>query len=210
MNSGSECLAMRFILSLVLLVTLVFALAPQASASTFNLPLAGEVEIVGDLPAPVSISVSMTATPLGSSSWVFNSSIQQSSDIGGLFSQPQGCVGAACGTLAGFFVCGSTISCGIELLPGFVISRNGESVSFDVSDASRFLMIDTSVLIHGPVDFELTANLPDGLQVLVISDPIPQGLAQTPLPAALPLFASGLGALGLLGWRRKRKAQAAA
>jgi hypothetical protein len=32
----------------------------------------------------------------------------------------------------------------------------------------------------------------------------------TPLPAALPLFASGLGALGLLGWRRKRKAQAAA
>jgi PEP-CTERM motif len=28
---------------------------------------------------------------------------------------------------------------------------------------------------------------------------------QTPLPAALPLFASGLGALGLLGWCRKRK-----
>jgi len=31
----------------------------------------------------------------------------------------------------------------------------------------------------------------------------------TPLPAALPLFATGLGGLGLLGWRRKRKAQAA-
>jgi len=27
----------------------------------------------------------------------------------------------------------------------------------------------------------------------------------TPLPAALPLFATGLGTLGLLGWRRKRK-----
>ena len=26
-----------------------------------------------------------------------------------------------------------------------------------------------------------------------------------PLPAALPLFATGLGALGLLGWRRRRK-----
>jgi hypothetical protein len=34
-------------------------------------------------------------------------------------------------------------------------------------------------------------------------------ISATPLPAALPLFASGLGALGLLGWRRKRKAQAA-
>jgi hypothetical protein len=29
-----------------------------------------------------------------------------------------------------------------------------------------------------------------------------------PLPAALPLFASGLAGLGLLGWRRKRKAAA--
>jgi hypothetical protein len=27
----------------------------------------------------------------------------------------------------------------------------------------------------------------------------------TPLPGALPLFATGLGALGLLVWRRKRK-----
>ena len=35
------------------------------------------------------------------------------------------------------------------------------------------------------------------------------GPSATPLPAALPLFASGLGALGLLGWRRKRKNAAA-
>jgi len=31
----------------------------------------------------------------------------------------------------------------------------------------------------------------------------------TPLPAALPLFATALGGLGLLGWRRKRKNTAA-
>jgi hypothetical protein len=35
------------------------------------------------------------------------------------------------------------------------------------------------------------------------------GVSATPLPAALPLFASGLGAMGLLGWRRKRKNPAA-
>jgi hypothetical protein len=30
-------------------------------------------------------------------------------------------------------------------------------------------------------------------------------VSQTPLPAALPLYATGLGALALLGWRKKRK-----
>jgi len=34
------------------------------------------------------------------------------------------------------------------------------------------------------------------------------GPAVVPLPAALPLFAGGLGLLGLLGWRRKRAASA--
>ena len=33
-------------------------------------------------------------------------------------------------------------------------------------------------------------------------------IGTTPVPAALPLFASGLGVLGLLGWRRKKKAKA--
>jgi hypothetical protein len=35
-------------------------------------------------------------------------------------------------------------------------------------------------------------------------------VASTPLPTALPLFAGGLGALGLLGWRRKPRALTAA
>jgi hypothetical protein len=35
-------------------------------------------------------------------------------------------------------------------------------------------------------------------------------LTPEPLPAALPLFATGIGGLGLLGWRRKRKVKAGA
>jgi hypothetical protein len=37
-----------------------------------------------------------------------------------------------------------------------------------------------------------------------------EGPPPVPLPGALPLFTTGLGALGLLGWRRKRKAAARA
>jgi hypothetical protein len=50
-------------------------------------------------------------------------------------------------------------------------------------------------------------DLDTGLDLVTVSAAT---ASATPLPAALPLFASGLGALGLLGWRRKRKAQAAA
>ncbi len=35
------------------------------------------------------------------------------------------------------------------------------------------------------------------------------GTGATPLPAALPLFGTGLGVMGLFGWRRKRKGAAA-
>jgi hypothetical protein len=35
----------------------------------------------------------------------------------------------------------------------------------------------------------------------------PENEPVIPLPPALPLFATGLGALGLLGWFRKRKAR---
>lgn len=33
-------------------------------------------------------------------------------------------------------------------------------------------------------------------------------IGETPIPATLPLFGTGLGMIGLLGWRRKRKARA--
>ena len=54
-----------------------------------------------------------------------------------------------------------------------------------------------------------TINAPPGVIVTSDSGVFPD-TAATPLPAALPLFATGLGGLGLLGWRRKRKAAALA
>jgi hypothetical protein len=59
---------------------------------------------------------------------------------------------------------------------------------------------------HALLSFTQTS--PSGSEASPIFDNVT--ISQTPLPAALPLFATGLGAVGLLGWRRKRKAAARA
>jgi hypothetical protein len=59
-----------------------------------------------------------------------------------------------------------------------------------------------------------TDGTPISLSYFAMLSPGVQGTLSvnfaTPLPAALPLFASGCGALGLLAWRRKRKVATAA
>jgi hypothetical protein len=50
----------------------------------------------------------------------------------------------------------------------------------------------------------------DANTLLLVSDGDPGEGSATPLPAALPLFAGGLGVMGLFGWRRERKAAALA
>lgn len=61
------------------------------------------------------------------------------------------------------------------------------------------------ITLYNAQDWAITPKISfDVLQI-----PVGGQQSTTPIPAALPLFASGLGALGLLGWRRKRKASAA-
>ena len=47
----------------------------------------------------------------------------------------------------------------------------------------------------------------DGLVLVGSSNGIAATVPGVPIPAALPLFATGLGALALFGWRRSRKVQ---
>jgi hypothetical protein len=68
-----------------------------------------------------------------------------------------------------------------------------------------FLWSDYADLGNPLVAFAVpeTGNLLLGTLSSVIANP---PLVATPLPATLPLFGGGLGLLGLLAWRRKRKA----
>jgi len=64
---------------------------------------------------------------------------------------------------------------------------------------AKFLIYDT-LFVRDLVNDTITIETTNRIEGELIS------FEATPLPAALPLFATGLGALGLLGWRRKRKA----
>jgi hypothetical protein len=74
----------------------------------------------------------------------------------------------------------------------FSIDATGQ---LDIPLTVSAFVFPSSGLIPTGGSTTLTVTVPDGLSL----EPA------TPLPAALPLFATGLGALGLLGWRRKRK-----
>ena len=97
-------------------------------------------------------------------------------------------------------------------------------VKFTNAD-SDILQMDFSTLLFsanwlGPNGVNMTAFYENG-QLITASETLAGATgffggyyigsiaSATPLPAALPLFATGLGALGVLGWRRKRKNAAA-
>ena len=105
---------------------------------------------------------------------------------------------------------------------------NNQSTANGTSIAMPFAFVDTtgtdkSAPNGGPVDDGVSLGMyvtPDGQTAFLFFDDKNGGdqdhdyndmvvkvtfANATPVPAALPLFASGLGAMGVLGWRRKRK-----
>lgn len=75
-------------------------------------------------------------------------------------------------------------------LGNLVASCSGRNDNNCLAEAGPYYMSGTFLVLNGPT-----------------GDPGP--VAATPIPGALPLMVSGLGALGFFGWRRKRKAPAA-
>ena len=73
---------------------------------------------------------------------------------------------------------------------------DGSGIAFDVYPACETAGVHANVIcgVDPPV---------------VVSSTSGTLTAATPVPAAFPLFATGLGAMGLFGWRRKRKNAAA-
>ena len=94
---------------------------------------------------------------------------------------------------------------GIPLFGGF-------GLTFGLSgpvDNNGYLVLDPIVgpfdLVELDVQGGIVTHFPDGSSSERFTDAVATQFEVTPLPAALPLFVTGLGALGLLGWRRKRK-----
>lgn len=91
---------------------------------------------------------------------------------------------------------------------------------FHSADVQR-LTLDVQATSHGADTWAyadpyitIDPSTPTGDAYLVFSsnvaNALPPEVGATPLPAALPLFASGLGAMGIIGWCRKRKGAALA
>jgi hypothetical protein len=97
----------------------------------------------------------------------------------------------------------------------------GKSFSFDPSTISDnatngkgyqnaenlgFAFLASNLLFNpnSPDEYIVTLTLSDSTGQLAS---VTENINATPLPAALPLFVSGLGGLGFFGWRKKRRSQ---
>jgi hypothetical protein len=171
-----------------------------------NLNVAGSMAVGGPFAfASVDLRANVNTVEVGK---IFSSlSSTASASCSSSFSGGGGCTGSA-------FAGGSLVSAATSvpldqpvLVQLFLAvsaggSAAGSSANSQFGQSLDFPIGSALFILAGGV----TANASDSF----VTDNIfaPPGAA-TPLPAALPLFASGLGALGLLGWRRKKKSAVA-
>jgi hypothetical protein len=108
-------------------------------------------------------------------------------------------------------VVGGGAPCDLIVGPLPANDGNGSLISHNpfVDQQGRFVISGITDLLISSLVVQFGTGPTNRLQTLdcPICAPNPNANA-VPLPAALPLFVSGLGALGWFGWRRKKKAEA--
>jgi hypothetical protein len=126
-----------------------------------------------------------------------------------------GCNGSCIGLVTAISGTWNLIPNAISLLPApafgtddFVeVTPSGPGGMFTISFSGNGTAFTALGKDYGLIDPEICSTSGNCIPLTTFS--VTDNLA-APLPAGLPLFASGLGGLGLFGWRRKRKAQAVA
>jgi hypothetical protein len=102
--------------------------------------------------------------------------------------------------------------------PGYYF-RAGQPVQYDPDNLADMLRAATFTVGNGYLDYTIVDNglLGDAFYLswaMTCANDVIQGqvllggndlTGTTPLPGALPMFSAGLGAMGMLSWRKKRK-----
>jgi hypothetical protein len=102
------------------------------------------------------------------------------------------------------------LSAVVDNFSDFDVSFNGKQLSFVVDPNTSGVWTNFVLFVTATGSDTLTFGFRDDPAYIALDNIDVSAVAATPLPAALPLFATGLAGLGLLGWRRKRRAQAIA
>ena len=173
---------------------------------TLNLNLGGTLAVgsdVGAAVASVDLSVRINGVVVGSLHSLLDSTATPISSCSSTFGGNAGCTGV---TFVGAPLLTNTarVQLDVPVLVQLSLVANAFSINSGSSSSVEFgESLDFPV---GPPLFNLAAGVTvDAPDSFVFNNIFAPPTSATPLPAALPLFAGGLGAIGLLARRRKRK-----
>jgi hypothetical protein len=210
LNSRWEA-TMKLSASFIYAVVLATTIASTAPARASNLVVNGGFETGGSIPWLETTNVAICAGDflcqegLFADSWRVTSSSGVITPYDGSFFAATICQSLCqlSQTLATMPGVTYELSFALDALPGspLTVGWGGNDV-FDTAGTAGWTL-HTFDLVANSNSTVLSFNTPEvsGVGLDDVS------VTPTPLPAALPLFATGIGGLGLLGWRRKRKAQ---